>query len=431
MGQIQIIVTTDTQNELFEYNAAGTAESNNTASLTQAATLAPYPDLIVAGVSLEPSSGLLTGSQVVIHWQDVNMGTRAADRPWYDRIVVENTVSGEVLVSGTVGYAPTDPGNGAIAPGDSRDRIASITLPDGPRAAGLLRFTIITNVFHDIPEANSAGNAESNNTASVTQDVELATYPDLKISNLRTDPAAGLHSGDTLSLLWDDLNSGVNATSGSVGRQDRCPERDHRAEPEHCNSCLRCFGQWKWTHRAGEARTRQFTYTLPDGTDGVGQIEFIVTTDSDDTVFEYNASATGDTNNTASISRTTTLAPYPDLVVSNVTAPALTIGDPAEVTIGWTVSNPGEGGGRTADWFDDIVASPDTVPGNSDDILLARFAHSGSWIPARVTSEVRPSCFRRPCRDDSTCSCEPTLPTTCSKMVAKPTMPLRQSSPST
>ena len=61
-----------------------------------------------------------------------------------------------------------------------------------------------------------------------------------------------------------------------------------------------------------------------------------------------------------------------------MTAPSLTIGDPAQVTIGWTVTNLGAGPGRASSWYDDVVASPDATAGNGDDILLARFAHAGA-----------------------------------------------------
>ena len=47
---------------------------------------------------------------------------------------------------------------------------------------------------------------------------------------------------------------------------------------------------------------------------------------------EINSAGTGYANNSASLDRTSTQAAYPTLTVSDVTAPALTIGDPATVT---------------------------------------------------------------------------------------------------
>ncbi len=74
---------------------------------------------------------------------------------------------------------------------------------------------------------------------------------------------------------------------------------------------------------------------------------------------------------------TSALAPYPDLAVSNVTAPALTIGDPATVTVGWTVTNLGTAATTAGNWVDTVIASPDDTPGNGDDIILGTFSHTG------------------------------------------------------
>ena len=90
----------------------------------------------------------------------------------------------------------------------------------------------------------------------------------------------------------------------------------------------------------------------------------------------YERGAEG--NNVGAGFITISLAPYADLVTSAVTAPALTIGDPAQVTVAWTVANRGTGPGLTANWVDAVIVSGNTVVGDSDDRLLAEFAHSGT-----------------------------------------------------
>src|SRR5262249_51882770 len=67
------------------------------------------------------------------------------------------------------------------------------------------------------------------------------------------------------------------------------------------------------------------------------------------------------------------LGPYADLVTSQVSAPGLTVGDPARVTIGWTVTNQGTGATKAGTWRDEVIASPDAVAGNGDGTLLAGF----------------------------------------------------------
>src|SRR5262249_21331709 len=52
VGNLTITVTTNADHSVIEGNSAGTAGSNNTASVSTVSTLANYPDLIVAPGSL-------------------------------------------------------------------------------------------------------------------------------------------------------------------------------------------------------------------------------------------------------------------------------------------------------------------------------------------------------------------------------------------
>jgi subtilase family serine protease len=85
-----------------------------------------------------------------------------------------------------------------------------------------------------------------------------------------------------------------------------------------------------------------------------------------------------ESNNVSDAPLQVTLAPYADLVVSDVVAPAITIDDPASVTVTWTVHNQGTGVGQTTEWTDEVFASRDAILGNGDELLLAQFAHSAA-----------------------------------------------------
>ena len=69
------------------------------------------------------------------------------------------------------------------------------------------------------------------------------------------------------------------------------------------------------------------------------------------------------------------LAPYADLATTNVTAPQLTVGDPAKVTIAWTVTNVGTGPGTVSSWVDAIIVSPDNDPTHGT--IINQFTHTG------------------------------------------------------
>ncbi|MFM6520866.1 MAG: hypothetical protein ACKPIC_31570, partial [Microcystis panniformis] len=82
-------------------------------------------------------------------------------------------------------------------------------------------------------------------------------------------------------------------------------------------------------------------------------------------------------NNAASSAIQIRFSPYVDLKVSDIIAPSLTIGNPAEVTIGWKVSNVGTITGTVNSWVDRIILSKDGIIGNVDDKILKEIPHTG------------------------------------------------------
>src|SRR5262249_25410023 len=69
-GTLELTVTVDYYNRVFELNAGGTGESNNTsAPVTTTSALAPYPDLTVSGLSVTPASPQ-SGDLLSIAWND-------------------------------------------------------------------------------------------------------------------------------------------------------------------------------------------------------------------------------------------------------------------------------------------------------------------------------------------------------------------------
>ena len=66
-----------------------------------------------------------------------------------------------------------------------------------------------------------------------------------------------------------------------------------------------------------------------------------------------------------------------DLAVMTVTGPERLIGDPALLSVSWTVQNVGTGQPSTASWDDAIILSVDRIAGNSDDRVVGQFRHTG------------------------------------------------------
>ncbi len=98
-------------------------------------------------------------------------------------------------------------------------------------------------------------------------------------------------------------------------------------------------------------------------------------------------------NNAATKTLAVTIAPYADLAVSAVTAPARVIRDPATLEVGWTVTNNGTGIGRTTTWTDAIIASRNDTIGDFDDVLLGEVVHTGGLAVGASYSERRTVTF--------------------------------------
>ena len=66
-----------------------------------------------------------------------------------------------------------------------------------------------------VVEFNADGTGESNNSADVTVPAALAAYPDLVVANLAVDAPFPLLSGNSVTVRWQDANTGTSATTGS------------------------------------------------------------------------------------------------------------------------------------------------------------------------------------------------------------------------
>jgi hypothetical protein len=268
IGQIQVTVTADSGNALFENNAQGTAEANNSGVLTFDSTIGPYPDLQVTGLTVESTGSLQSGGAVVVRWNDTNSGDRAAQGSWHDRLVIRNATTGEVLHSVASQYNTAVAGNAPVAPGASLARQMAFTLPGGIRGAGEIEFSVTTDVFQHVFEYNALGSgggstAEANNVTTLTLASELAPSPDLQVANLAVTPASGLQSGDSFLVTWDARNSGTASVNGTfysrvtvrnITTNQTLTTADVAYDPTVAgNGAL----------PQGESRQQQFAFTLP------------------------------------------------------------------------------------------------------------------------------------------------------------------------
>ena len=91
----------------------------------------------------------------------------------------------------------------------------------------------------------------------------------------------------------------------------------------------------------GTFHSREYQFRLPDGTPGVGQLQVDVTADTNNNVFEFNATGTAETNNAATTIAASLLAPYPDLVAEASPSRRRSPKSGDSVTAKWTERNTG------------------------------------------------------------------------------------------
>jgi Ca2+-binding RTX toxin-like protein len=134
VGTLRITVAVDADNP-----AGSGVLANNRASVDRVVTLAPYADLVVSNVALDPSSQFLPGQAVTVRWDDLNQGTTAVTGTWSDRLTVVNTTTNTVVYTGTVSGSVA--GAGLLA-GSSVPRSLQFTWPAGALGTGNFEFRV-------------------------------------------------------------------------------------------------------------------------------------------------------------------------------------------------------------------------------------------------------------------------------------------------
>ena len=339
-------------------------------------------DLEVAGLEVTPAA-LISGAQIVVRWNDTNSGVGPARGPWSDSLIVSNLTTGVKLVETIIYYDPNT--GGSISNGQSRARQFSFRLPDGAGGAGTLAFLVRADVYNAVPEFNPSGTGENNNLSIATRTSTLSAYPDLRVTNLTVTPLV-LQSGADVSVTWATTNSGNGPVEAPF--YDHLIVRNRTTAETLVNTAL-YYNPAVATNgpiAGGQSRSRGYSFLLPDGARGAGEFEFTVTSDSTSAIFEYNATGTSESNNVAVLVRNSALAPYPDLTVSNIAAPATGLpGQPVDIT--WTVANLGAGA-ASGSWNDQVFLADNAAGGNAI-YLVSVFNSSSLGAGASTTRTAR------------------------------------------
>ncbi len=348
-GSYRFLVQADATGVVYE---AGLDGNNTGASLVAQLRPAPIADLVVTNV-VRPDGGVPTETRTVT-WTVDNIGDAAAAGTWVDRIYLtaNGTLADAVLVASVTQ-------NRNLAAGTGYTDATRSWCPISPTAA---------------TASSSSPTRATRSTRTRTRTTTRSRAPTAWRSCIPTSPPMRCGSAPTPCRVRRSPSRGTSATRVRACSSAPGPIASiSRATPPSASGDLLVLSRTVTRAlAAGEGYTEDGSFVLP--IEATGDYFVIVVTDAAGQVRELNAEA----NNVASAPLTVALAPYAQLAVSDVSAPAISIGDPVAVTIGWTVTNVGNGAGQTARWTDTVVASTDAIAGNGDDIVLGRFVHDGA-----------------------------------------------------
>ncbi|HLB00646.1 MAG TPA: CARDB domain-containing protein, partial [Bacteroidota bacterium] len=301
-------------------------------------------DLVVTDVQVPP--GAFSGQAAEITWTVTNNGATGTTAPaWQDRIYFSTD---SILTTITDPVLGTAPNMSALGPGESYTNHGTFIIPNG--TFGVYRIIVVSDLFDSQPESNGGNNIFIRDLT-----VSLTPPPDLQVDVVSV-PALGF-SGQTVALQYTVKNHGTNPTTSSLWDDIVYLSRDSVLVPA-TSWFLRTF-------RRTAALLPESSYTITDNIrlpDTVSGPLFVhVWTDYRNFVFEYAV----EDNNMRHAPITVNLSPPPDLVVTNVSAPA-TGNSGSAVSVTWTVANPGSAD-VTRNWYDRVMIAkgaaynPDSV----------------------------------------------------------------------
>ncbi len=365
-GEVRVFIVTDAGETVIE----SSEENNRAERLLTVNYQRPPADLVVDAINVTGPIG--RGTEFPLSFRVRNDGLATTEAAaWTDEVFLSRDAS----LDGTDRRLATFRREGKLQSGATYSHSRPMVMPEDI-SIGDYFFIVRTDALNEAVEPA----AEDNNLlASTSVNVTVRPLADLVIESVAPIAGSSLQSGEKITIEWSGKNTGSLAADGSWS--DRIfLSTDNVLSANDIN-----LGQTAQTRSlaVNGVYTSQLTTKLPEAISGTYFL--IAVPDATNSVREGDGETTG-TSHSAALS--IALYPYADLAVKNVTAPPLTIGDPVDLVVSWTVENVGAGSGRVSTWNDRIVLSRNSTLGDGDDLVLGQFAHSGA-MPSGTSYERR------------------------------------------
>ena len=186
--------------------------------------------------------------------------------------------------------------NSSLTAGGTANRQLAFNLPNGPSGSGTFNVQITTDNYNQIFEHNAGGTAETNNVTTSSFLSTLNSYPDLTVTGLAVTPRLS-RAGQSLTINYALTNAG----DGPVAQAFH-----YSVQVTHVATGQSLYSRVEQYDAAAlgaippaASKPRSATFTLPDGALGAGDLQVTVRADYFNSIFEYNAAGTAETNNQA------------------------------------------------------------------------------------------------------------------------------------
>ncbi|MFN4170881.1 MAG: CARDB domain-containing protein, partial [Pseudorhodobacter sp.] len=333
------------------------ADNRATAAI---ALTAPAADLVVEAV-LGPQSALFT-DPLQITWRVRNTGDFAATGVWQDEVFLSTDA---VLGAGDVSLG-TVTRDAALAPGESYTATGSFIVPGG-----------ITGPYFVLVRSNAdgavfEGSATVNNTGAALSPTVITIGPAPNLAATGITVPATAAPGQPLVIEWRVENTGAGPARAPWSDRVFLSSDGTLAGATVLGTVARPFDL-----APGESYTAQLTVPFPDIPGGSYTV--FVQSDVTNRVFEGGAEADNIiASGEIGVAR-------PDLVVSNLTAPAVvTSGDAIDIRVDFDNAGAGRAGpGRV-----DLVVLSTNETFDAGDLVLARFDRNAPLDPGARLSET-------------------------------------------
>ena len=200
-GSYSLLVDAD-----FDQAQSESSYSNNVRSVSTT-VLPPQPDLLVAGLSLSPASGLQSGDSLTVQWNDTNKGLGAAATSFSDQVQIVNTTTGQTLATAIVAY--NEATQGPLEAGSSVAEQYTFQLPNGAAGVGALSITVTNDIYNQW--GSSIRTAPPRQSRYGNRYRDLGCCPPIPTSTppaVAIDPSSVLQSGSTVTVEWNGNSGG-------------------------------------------------------------------------------------------------------------------------------------------------------------------------------------------------------------------------------